>query len=761
MKTFDRDRPTRALRSRSSLESFVWIASFVLFVPAAHSAPPQRNELCRSLAQTSNPYFGTAAVPELTTDSTPEQRLHAARIHLESGRFEAATESLSPLLVDGAPAPHRTQAHWLAGLTQLRQGEARNCLGHASHGQDERDLCLLPLRPGALHRDPAPAAKAVDHLLAVLEARPRDAMAAWLLNLAAHLGRTPQKVPSRYRAPAMAPMSGQAPRFINRAPELGVDVEDLAGGAVIEDFDGDGRLDLLTSTWDPCGGLRAFRNEGPNGFVDVTERWGLGQIAGGLNLVTADLDGDRRVDVLVTRGAWLLGDGAIASSLLRNEPAADGGVLFRDVSDTVGLGAQSPAPTQAAVFADFDLDGDLDLYLAHEATAAHPFPSRLLRNDGIRFGGHGEIEGPGLVDVTDQAGVANLRFAKAVHVGDIDNDGDPDLYVSNFGLNRLYLNQWTETGKLHFVDRARELGVSEPAVESFSSWFFDADNDGDLDLLVTDYGRKAARIAASYFNPDSWIGRTLESDEGRPLFYRNLLVEWGHLGFEEVGDQLGLRRPAMPMGANFADLDNNGELDLYLGTGEPDLASQFPNQTFLQKDSSFVDATLDLGLGHLQKGHGVAFGDIDQDGDVDLLHQLGGFYRGDPGVNALFENRLEQHVADAERRWVTLHFETGRPNRFAVGARVRLIVERPGTEGTTRIIERVVGTGAGFGASSLQLEVGLGDASAIQRIEVRWPNGEWQTFRDVPLDSFVRFEQGKAGAVPLAKDELPIFGTDP
>lgn len=735
---------------------FVWLAS------AVQGAPPERESLCRELSQSTNPYFGRPEIPELTPDSPPDQRLRAARLHLEAGRFEPALQALTPLLTPETAAPTRTQAHWQAGLVRLRQGEAGNCLGHAMGQAPGREVCLLPLRAGALHRDPVPAAEAARHFLAVLEARPRDALAAWLLNLAARLGKVPERVPKRYQAPSLDAEPGNLPTLVNRATDLGVAVQDLAGGAAMEDFDGDGRLDLLTSTWDPCGGLRAFRNLGPEGFVDVTDAWGLSGFAGGLNLYTVDVDGDRRVDVLVTRGAWLLGAGAIPSSLLRNETAEDGRTRFRDVSEAIGLGALPPGPTQAASFADFDLDGDLDLYLGHEATAANPFASRLLRNDGVRFDGEGRNLLPGFVDVTDDAGVANLRFAKAVHTGDIDNDGDPDLYVSNFGLNRMYLNQFAETGELRFVDRARELGLTEPAVESFATWFFDVDNDGDLDLFVADYRRKAEHIAASYFPPDSWIGRTARDQQGRPLVYRNLLVEWGHLGFEEAGEQLGLHRPAMPMGANFADLDNNGELDIYLGTGEPDLASQFPNQTYLQRSGTFVDATLELGLGHLQKGHGIAFGDVDNDGDVDLLHQLGGFYRSDPGANALFENQLERNLEAAERRWLTLRFETGRPNRFAVGARVRIVVVRQrGDQSTTRSLERVVGTGAGFGASSLQLELGLGDATDVERIDVRWPTGEWQSFRDVSLDRRIQIEQGKETAVVLTGATVPVFGAPP
>ena len=174
--------------------------------------------------------------------------------------------------------------------------------------------------------------------------------------------------------------------------------------------------------------------------------------------------------------------------------------------------------------------------------------SQLFRNDG---------DGT-FTDVASAAGVTNDRFAKGVAWGDFDDDGDPDLYVSNIGRNRLYRNEGDGT----FVDVAPELGVTAPEGRSFATWFFDYDNDGRLDLFVADYGSSRDQMAVYLLGGDP-------TGEGRPFLYRNLGGR-----FREVGAELGLVEPSLPMGANFGDLDNDGYPDIYLGTGTPSYESR-------------------------------------------------------------------------------------------------------------------------------------------------------------------------------------------
>ena len=729
------------------------LASLVLLAtPVAAVAPADDfAESCRRLQDGSNAYFGTSLADELRAElasrpNDPEIEAQLGAELLRLGDTAAAIQHLAAATGSLAATPDVRPIipEWNLALAHLQRAEDLNCVHHAdpagpsedpAAGQPRMrparrsaDSCILPLASSAVHSRPEHARAAGDLFLDMLEeGRPTGAWrqrATWLLNVARRLtGDFPDGVPARFRIGEEVFTSDAFPgrRWRNLGPALGVDALDLAGGAIVDDFDNDGVLDLITSTWDPCGPLQAFRGDGRGGFEDVGETWGLGDQLGGLNLIHGDYDGDGRLDLFVLRGAWLLEEGRIRNSLLRNEVGAGAG-RFVDVTRAAGLAA--PAyPTQVAAWGDYDGDGDLDLYVGNEASEAHEYPSQLFRNLG-----DGTFE-----DVAAEAGVDNLRYAKGAAWGDADNDGDLDLYVSNFGANRLYLN---EGGR--FQDVAVRTGVTEPERESFATWFFDYDNDGDLDIYVGDYRDQATEIVASYMGSDPGVGQ--------PLLYRNDCGPepgcGGRLRLTEVSRQLGIRRPALPMGANYGDLDNDGWLDFYLGTGEPDLASLMPNVMYRFDGRRFHEVTFAGGFGHLQKGHGVAFGDLDRDGDMDLLHQLGGFYPTDTFGNALFEN------PGSDNAWITLRFAGAGPadsgaNRFGVGSRVALSVDGPGGK---RTIHRLVGSGGSFGGNSMQLEVGLGDATRIDEIRVRWAgSGTVQVFEDVePRATYRASERAEA-----------------
>ena len=331
--------------------------------------------------------------------------------------------------------------------------------------------------------------------------------------------------------------------------------------------------------------------------------------------------------------------------------------------------------------------------------------------------------------------MTNDRYAKGVAVGDIDNDGLMDLYVSNQGKNRLYHNR----GGMRFVDVAPERDLTEPAKGSFASWFFDYDNDGDLDLFVAAYQSGNADVAASVMG--------LPHQGTRPRLYRNQ----GDGTFEDIAGSVGLDGAWLPMGANFGDIDNDGFLDIYLTTGRPDFAALMPNIMLKNTGGErFVDVTIAAGLGHLQKGHGIAFADFDNDGDQDIYHQLGGFYPSDAFHNALFENRPAHDDGRDGNRFLKLRLvadETG--NRQAIGARVCVVV-RPADGGGEREIRRAVGSVSSFGGSPSLLEIGLGDAAEILRIEVVWPGRAYDEpviiHGEPAMDSQLVIVQSEVGA---------------
>ena len=610
------------------------------------------------------------------------------------------------------PSPRLTQlaanAQRLRALAYLRHAETRNCV--ARHTSES---CILPISARGVHQEKEPARQARASLEEYLRLKPDDLGAVWILNLVnMTLGENPGGVPPEMRI-SFDLFQSDHPigRFIDIASDLGINTVDLAGGVIVEDLDQDGFLDIVTSSSDPERAVTLYRNLGTGSFKDITAGTGLDQQFGGLNIVAADYDNDSDTDLLVLRGGWLYEEGKIRKSLMRN----DGDGIFTDVTRSAGLA--EPYPTQAAVWGDFDNDGDLDLYVGNEISgdAERPgpaYPSQLFLNNG-----DGTFK-----DAAREAGVANDLQAKGVAAGDYDNDGDLDLYVSNIGRNRLYRNNADGT----FTDVAPELGATHPEGRSFAAWFFDYDNDGWLDLWVPAYDATVDDLAADH------LGRP--HGASLPRLYHND----GHGAFTDRAALMGLAHPYLPMGANFGDLDNDGWLDIYLGTGSPDLWALMPN-VMLRNDRgvSYQDVTNAGGFGHLQKGHGIAFADLDNDGDQDIYHQLGGFYPGDRFGNTLFLN--PGHGG----RYLTIRLVGVESVRSAVGARVAL---RLATPDGPRQIHRAVGCVSSFGGSPTgRQEIGLASASQVKELEVWWPRtGRRQVFRDLPMDEQIVLVEGSS-----------------
>jgi hypothetical protein len=278
--------------------------------------------------------------------------------------------------------------------------------------------------------------------------------------------------------------------------------------------------------------MQLFRRGADGRFHDQAAAAGLSGELGGLNLVQADYDNDGCKDVLVLRGGW---EQPQRKSLLRNN--CNG--TFTDV--TVASGLASPATsTQTAVWADIDNDGFVDLFVGNENR-----PSQLFRNNG-----DGTFE-----DIGRAAGIARTAFTKAVAAADFDRDGDVDFYLTNLGGgNFLYRNNGNRT----FTDISDQAGVPGPE-RGFPTWFFDYDNDGWDDLFVSSYFLSVDETARRYLHRPA--------NAATMKLYRNL----GNGTFADVTAQVGLDRVYMPMGSNFGDLDNDGYLDFYLGTGDDNI----------------------------------------------------------------------------------------------------------------------------------------------------------------------------------------------
>ena len=228
----------------------------------------------------------------------------------------------------------------------------------------------------------------------------------------------------------------------------------------------------------------------------------------------------------------------------------------------------------------------------------------------------------------------------------------------------------------------------------------------------------------------------LPNDGERGRLYHNR----GDGTFEDVTRAAGLYRVVPAMGLNFGDLDNDGWLDLYLGTGSPDFGSLFPNRMFRNSEGRvFQDVTTAGNFGHVQKGHAICFGDVDDDGDQDVFEEMGGAYTDDKAFSALYENPGNSN------HWITLQLEGVRSNRSAIGARITVKVE---AGAGLRLIRRTVGSGGSFGASPLRQEIGLGDAHRIESVEVLWPaTGQTQKIEGLRVDHTYRLREGAPAAV--------------
>ena len=624
--------------------------------------------------------------------------------HIEAAlRTAVERQAEEPALKEAALADLR-----LLGVAQLRRGEVENCaLNHNA------EMCILPLSVRAQHRRPSGSEAAAAHFAEYLRRSPASLEVRWLLNVASMtLGRYPAGVPAEHLIPPAAFESKESVgRFVDVAAHARVDYFGNAGGTVADDFDGDGLTDLVVTTVNTCEPMRFYRNTGDGRFEDRTARAGLSEQLGGINLTQADYDNDGRLDLFVMRGGW---EFPMRNSLLRQN--ADG--TFTDVTAESGL-YDPEGQTHSAAWGDYDRDGRLDLFVAHETT-----PSRLYRNRG-----DGRFE-----DVTDRARVGLSAYSKGAVWGDYDGDGDPDIYVSNYrDQNFLFRNNGDGT----FEEVAVELGVANPRF-SFPTWFFDYDNDGRLDILVASFSPSIKDVVRGY------LGLPVQGETIK--LYRND----GRGGFEDVTKRVGLDRFVPGMGSNFGDLDNDGYLDFYLGTGTPSYSSLVPNVMFRNHDGRyFADVTTSTGTGHLQKGHGVAFTDLNNDGLQDVFANLGGAVFGDAYGDALFRN-----PGGHGNHWLSVRLVGVKSNRSALGAKIRLTVVGP--DGKESLRFREVTGGGSFGSSSLAQAIGLGKARRVKTLEVWWPASDTrQTFRDVPADQFIEVREFDTG---FKTRQLRTFG---
>ena len=510
------------------------------------------------------------------------------------------------------------------------------------------------------------------------------------------------------RAPAAAQVrftdvteeSGVAFRHV-ASPEKRYIVESMSGGVALIDYDNDGDLDLylvnsLTVDMVKSGGRTRsalYRNDGGWKFVDVTDRAGVGDIGWGMGAAVGDYDNDGFDDLYVT----CLG----ANRLLRN--GGDG--TFKDVTDRAGVG--DPRWSTGAAFFDYDNDGRLDLFVTNyvdfDVNRLPEFgKGRTCQYKGVpvQCGPRG-LPGAGdslyhnngdgtFTDVSKRAGVSDPQgfYGLGVLCADFDEDGWVDVYVANDSTpNFLYRNQGDGTFKeVGFVSGT---AVNENGSEQGSMGVTagDYDHDGRLDVFVTNF-----------------------ADE-----YNTLYRGGPRLSFADVSYAAKVAEVALPLvgwGTKFFDYDNDGWVDLFVANGHvyPQLENYRQRKLLHRnnRDGTFTEVAAQAGAPLLEQrvGRGVAFGDLDDDGDVDLVV---GDLDGPPQV-------LRNDGGSANNAVVVKTVGT-KSNRDGIGARVRVV------SGDLTQVDEVRSGGSYVSQSDLRLHFGLGSRAKVDLIEVRWPGG--------------------------------------
>ncbi len=648
---------------------------------------------------------------------------------LYTGKTEAAIDLFEELLtrresvmgVNGLTSYEEASLDDFLAISYFRHGELQNCVHDHSSAS-----CIIPIEPAAIHHQTDGSKGAVKLYTQILEKEPHNTEARWMLNLSyMTLGQYPKGVPDQWLIPDSVFQSKYPlKRFTDIASNSGVAVNDLAGGSILEDFNKDGLLDIVCSSWFPDHSIRYFINNGDGSFTDQTEKAGLIRHRGGLNLLQTDYNNDGYPDIFILRGAWLEGRGEHPNTLLRNN--TDG--TFTDV--TIQAGLLSFHPTQTASWNDFNNDGWLDLFIGNESTESNLHPCELYINN--RDGTFTDVAKKSGLEVSTKE---SPYFIKGVASGDYNNDQLTDIYISILRPtnvnNKLYKNQGVDKdGIPKFEEVSTQSGLCE-IIPSFPTWFWDYDNDGWLDIFAAGYSHDPHQHITHDITLE-YLGEKHTAQTG--ALFRNI----GDGTFKNVSDSTHLNKIMFSMGANFGDLDNDGWLDFYLGTGDMGYESVIPNRMFRnEKGLLFQDVTQAGGFGHLQKGHAISFGDLDNDGDQDIYAVMGGGYKGDFFYNALFENPYQE-----ENSWITINLVGVQSNRFGIGSRLEITVDE---EGTDRKIYRDINSGGSFGASPLRAEIGLGKVDSIKEIKIIWAgSGTIQVLNNVACCQFITITENSS-----------------
>ena len=535
----------------------------------------------------------------------------------------------------------------------------------------------------------------------------------------------------------LTPLTLRAVTFVDVTDEAGIRFrhssgtrssllpEDMGSGAAFADIDSDGDIDLYivniphpliqdASVNSQTNVL--YRNNGDGTFTDITDTAGVGHQGYGMGCVFADYDGDGSLDLYVTNYG--------ANVLYRN----NGDGTFRDVTETAGVGCE--LWSTGAAFADVDGDADLDLYVCNYVTydlekleqmqdeslqSGKPVPSALNPHvfepqDNVFYRNNGDGV---FTDVTAELGIAASggRSMQCLF-SDFDGDNDLDLYVANdTSVNHIYRNSGDGT----FTDVSDESWAADFR-GSMGLTAGDYDGDADIDLFISHWIDEENALYRNFLKEDPLSGHIRFVDES----YSALLAE---VSIKQIG-----------WGTAFFDYDNDGDLDIFVTNGSTFQELENPEVLIPQADAlyrnsgdgTFTDVSETTGITALPThvGRGATFGDYDNDGDVDIFV-----------VNNHAPATLLRNDGGNRNRWLHIELVGTGGNRNAIGAKIQLI-----TANRTQIREIYAGDSY-MSSNSFIAEFGVGDAAQIETLQVMWLNGETKALHNIPTNQRVRVTQ--------------------